>query len=233
MFYEDTNKDIDKEEFSSGEVTDDIFSDTLESTHNTADIVFIEDDANTQREDKNNSEEKELSVVGEIYEWVEAVSYAMVIVIFVLTFLFRMVSVSGHSMNDTLHDEDRIIISHFMYEPKYKDIVVLNVDHPMVMQNPLIKRVIAIEGQKVDINRETGDIIVDGEVLDEPYILEKTAEFGEVEFPVIVGPGQVFVMGDNRNNSLDSRIFGPIDEKNIIGSVVLRIFPFDKIGAVD
>ena len=98
----------------------------------------------------------------------------------------------------------------------------------------LIKRIIAVSGQTIDIDFETGEVTVDGEVLDEPYILERTHLDEGTEFPLTVPEGEVFVMGDNRNASRDSRSLsvGTVKEEYIVGRVLFRFFPFDRFGTV-
>ena len=170
------------------------------------------------------------SFVRETYDWVESAVMAFVAMILVLTFVARMVSVEGASMENTLHENDRLISSNLFYKPKYGDIVVVVfLEHA---ERPLIKRVIATGGQVVDIDFETGVVMVDGEVLDEPYIAEPTNLQYDIIFPVLVPQGHVFVMGDNRNHSWDSRDseIGMVDERNLLGRVVYRVMPFDKMG---
>ncbi|MFV0400628.1 MAG: signal peptidase I [Oscillospiraceae bacterium] len=169
----------------------------------------------------------------ELYDWLESAVFAVVCMIMVFTFIGRMVSVDGDSMLPTLHDEDRLISSRLFYEPQRDDIVVIT--KPNDRSEPLIKRVIATEGETVDIDFELGIITVDGVVLDEPFIMETTHNRFDMEFPQTVPEGHVFVMGDNRNNSWDSRALavGMIDERYILGRVLYRVTPFDKMGSPD
>ncbi len=163
------------------------------------------------------------------YEWVDSVMGAIVLIFLLFTFLFRPVGVDGTSMVPTLHDKDWVAISGFNAAPKRGDIVV--VTQPNDVHEPLIKRVIALGGETVDINFVKHEIRINGKLIDEPYIAEPTTRFFDVSFPVTVPDGFVFVMGDNRNNSLDSRstAVGFIDERYILGKAEFRIYPFKNL----
>lgn len=135
-------------------------------------------------------------------------------------------------MEPTLLGGDRLIVSHLFRQPKRGDIVVIV--QPESETPAIIKRVIAVEGQTVDIRFDTGDVWVDGQLLKEPYINEPTHMKRDVDFPVTVPDGCVFVMGDNRNHSLDSRDsgVGMVDKRYILGRAVFRLFPLKKIGTI-
>lgn len=179
----------------------------------------------------------------EIYEWVETFVTALVAVVLIFTFVMRIVAVSGDSMNQTLQNRDTLVISNIV-PPKSGDIVVFQLLEEKIDENtkmdehindgPLIKRIIATEGQTVDIDFATWTVTVDGVKLDEPYVnYENTVmRSNRVKFPYTVEPGKVFVMGDNRNHSADSRYFGTIDKRHIMGKVLIRLSPLDKIGVV-
>lgn len=160
-----------------------------------------------------------------IYEWVHSLVFAVAIVVIILTFFVRLVDVSGPSMLDTLKGGDKVVITNFLYTPQDGDIVVIS--HGAVYSEPIIKRVIATEGESLDIDFETGEVKVNGEVIDEPYIKSKTLA-GDNEIPSVVPDGKVFVMGDNRGVSMDSRSrkIGLIDKKDIIGKARCVVFPF-------
>ena len=166
-----------------------------------------EKDERTDREDLEEidlEEEESISVTSFIFEWANAFMVALIVVVLLLTFVFRQVTVSGSSMTDTLSDKDRLIISSFMYKPQYGDIVVIS--HGENYSDPIIKRVIATEGQSLSINYETGEVSVDGVILEEKYIKGKTIRLrNSLEIPEKIPEGYVFVMGDNREGSLDSR----------------------------
>ncbi len=182
-------------------------------------------------EDYNKFKEKK-SVGNEILEWLESIAISIFIVILVFTFVFRIVIVDGSSMFPTLEDGQRLVISHLFYTPKQGDIVVVN---SKGLNKTIIKRVIATEGQTVDINFDKHTVTVDGKTLDEPYINEPTIRNdGGNTYPLVVPENTIFVMGDNRNNSTDSRNslvgFIPIDD--VLGKAVFRIYPFDRFGRI-
>jgi len=169
----------------------------------------------------------------EYFEWLESLTAAVVITVLIFTFVGRVATVSGSSMFPTLQDGNMLLLSDLFYQPAYGDIVIITQPHSP--QEPLIKRIIATEGQQVYIDFALGEVYVDGELLDEPYICEPTYQDFDVTFPQVVPAGHVFVMGDNRNNSLDSRVsrIGMIDERNILGKVYCRISPMDEFGRVE
>ncbi len=184
-------------------------------------------------EEEPDEEEEEISIISIIFEWADAIIIGLIFVVFLMTFVFRQVTVDGTSMTDTLQDGDKLIISNFMYKPQYGDIVVIS--HGEVYNEPIIKRVIATEGQSLSINYETGAVSVDGVILDEDYIKGMTVELKRpLEIPEKIPEGYVFVMGDNRQGSLDSRStdIGLIPVENIIGKAEFRYYPFNSIGSV-
>jgi len=179
-----------------------------------------------------------------VFDWLEVLVHAIIAVVICFSFLFRIATIDGPSMKDTLYDGERVIISNLFYEPKVGDIVVIsrNKENSVYTMNdsntPIIKRIIAMEGQTVDIDFEEGVVYVDGIELDEPYARTPTNRKYDVEFPVTVDEGCVFVLGDNRNDSMDSRDsrigeYGMVDTRYILGHAVFRILPFDKIGRLD
>lgn len=171
--------------------------------------------------------------VTNLFDWASAFLFALIIVVMLMTFCFRLVDVDGDSMLQTLQDKNKIIVTGLNYEPQVGDIVVIS--HGASLDKALVKRVIAVGGQTVDINNESGDVTVDGIVINEPYINGKTTTIGDVEFPVEVPEGTVFVLGDNRPISKDSRFtdVGFIENDAIIGKVRFRIYPFDEFGKVE
>ncbi|MEG2597588.1 MAG: signal peptidase I, partial [Oscillospiraceae bacterium] len=160
------------------------------------------------------------------------VSFVVVFVIF--HFVIQMVNVEGVSMQPTLQQNDRLVISKLFYHPASGDIVVLS--DKTGLKKPLIKRIIAVEGQQLDIG-EDGVVSVDGVPLEESYIqetIQKTMR-GDHVYPVTIPQDHVFVMGDNRNNSTDSRFeeLFFVNEKEILGRVLLRIYPLNKFGTIN
>lgn len=180
---------------------------------------------------------KKSNYVTNIYEWTDGVVFAIMILVFVFSTFIRTSIVSGISMYPTLEDGDRLVLQNILYQPTAGDIVVLT--HQTMNDLPIVKRIIATEGQTIDINYETGDVLVDNVALIEPYINEITRVTGVLadgtlptQLPAVVPDGKVFVMGDNRNYSEDSRFaeVGMIDARYILGQAVFRMFPFDKLG---
>lgn len=175
----------------------------------------------------------ETTTRGEIYDWMQSLVFALIICIIVFVFIFRIVDVSGDSMNPTLLNGDKLVVSDVFYKPKQGDIVIFRKDE--YKAEALVKRVIATEGQTIEIDFDRGRVYVDGERLDEPYIAEPTHNQLDFQGPQTVPEGCVFVMGDNRNASSDSRRaqIGMVDERLIVGKVLLRVFPFDSVGVPD
>lgn len=181
----------------------------------------------------------------EIFDWLQIFASVIVVVVLLFTLVFKIASIEGSSMEDTLFENQKVIISKIFYTPKQGDIVVIsrnktnsNSENIGTDALPIIKRVIATEGQTVDIDFEKGIVYVDGKELAEPYIKTPTNTQYEIKFPVTVKKGCVFVMGDNRNRSLDSRSSqigdnGMIDTRYIMGKVLLRVFPFNEFGGVE
>ena len=168
--------------------------------------------------------------VDNLFDFLEIIVMAMFVVVLVFTFVFRTVNVQGQSMQDTLFENDSLVISKLLYTPKQGDIVVVN---SSVLDNRIIKRIIAVEGQKVEIDSKSATVKVNGAVLDESYIkcdgsfddeyfderyYNKESEVYEYYVP----EGCCFVMGDNRNHSTDSRVIGYVPYDEIVGRVLFR-----------
>ena len=180
------------------------------------------------------------SVEASIFEWIEMVVLSACLILLIFTFVVRPARVDGNSMQDTLHNGEMLIISDIAYKPTRGDILVfqkINSTHP----DPIVKRVIATEGETVDIDFDTWTVTVtdaggNAKILEESYrkLATDARVTSNLEYPVKVGEGQLFVMGDNRNHSLDSRssLIGLVDENEVIGKVLFRFFPLNKIGTV-
>ena len=162
---------------------------------------------------------------GETFDWIQSLVVALLLCVLVFTFLSRVVNVSGHSMINTLMDGDRILVSNLFYHPRQGDIVVLRKES--FDSEPIVKRVIALEGQTVSIDFDRGVVSVDGVELEEPYTAEPTLRRLDFGDDIVVPEGCMFVLGDNRNGSTDSRDdrIGCVDERLIIGRAIFLIFP--------
>lgn len=210
---------------------------TVEENNNCDIIDFKEDEIAEEPLEKKQFKK-------DVFDWVEILVHAILAVVLCFSFLFRIATIDGESMTNTLQNGEKVIITNLAYEPKAGDIVVIsrNRENSVYTANvgnkPIIKRIIATEGQTVDIDFEKGVVYVDGVALEEGYTRTPTNLKYDIDFPVRVDEGCVFVLGDNRNNSLDSRSsqigdYGMIDTRYILGHAVCRIFPFDKIGKID
>lgn len=180
---------------------------------------------------KNNNKSVLYNKAAEyIYSVFSTLLLCMLVIFIAFTFFFRLVQVSGDSMNPTLSSGDRLITSNFLYSPDYGDIIVINKQG--AKEESMIKRVIALPGDKVSIDFDTHLIIVNGKVLYEDYeVTEPISEQYDLTYPLTVPDDAVFVLGDNRNNSIDSRSesigFIRLDEIN--GKALIRLFPIGKI----
>ncbi len=223
----------------------------LEEVVGGADDETVSEEELTQAAEEK--EKRHLSVLRSIFDYVEIVCITFCIVMLATMFVFRHAIVDGDSMNNTLADGEHLIISDLFYTPARGDIVIFE-DNLNPGGEPLVKRIIAVEGEVV-VLRESG-IYVNGELLEESYaslapnpnmptiddylsfmsqfgVAKKlTDDTGEVYYQWNVPEGHIFVMGDNRFNSRDSRYFGTVDTDTILGRVLFRLFPLEKAGAV-
>ena len=183
-------------------------------------------------------EQEPVSIFNEILDWVESFVFAMFIIILIFIFILRIVTVEGESMNATLDDKDRVIITHLNYTPKRDDVVVVN---SSVLNKTIIKRVIGIGGDTVKIDYNVNKAFVNGDEISNEHIngtminkgmFDPTYRVSDGVYEYKVPDGKVFVMGDNRNNSTDSRTIGFIDSKDVLGHVIFRLYPFKKLGKV-
>lgn len=184
------------------------------------------------------------SFVDNLFEWLEVIILSVFSVIFVFSFILRVVEVEGNSMMATLFNDDTLLVTHIFYKPENNDIVVLESDY---LNKTVVKRVVAVENQTVTIDYENNTVKVDGNVIDESgYIKEKimsddkgkfsqdffNEETGVYEYKV--PEGCIFVMGDNRNNSTDSRTFGFVSADDVVGKVFFRVSsPYGDLGFID
>lgn len=178
----------------------------------------------------NEKEYSPPSVLSSTFEWISAAIVAIIIVAIIFSVFCRIVNVDGESMTNTLQNGDRLLVSGLFYEPQYGDIVVLRREN----DTPLIKRVIALPGDTIFISDQDGIVYRNGVPLDEPYI-RPASELcptppNRSPAEITVGEGQIYVLGDNRGGSLDSRMLGCQSLDNLVGRVIVRLSPiFGKI----
>jgi len=163
----------------------------------------------------------------ELYDWLQCIVSAIICGIFIFVFIGRTIGVDGRSMLNTLHHKDRVVMSNLFYNPGNGDIVVFHCPAESFGGTPLVKRVIAVAGQTIDIDFSTGDVFIDGVAIYEPYIAELTANRHSFEGPITIPDGFLFVMGDNRNSSSDSRDtrVGLVDTRFVLGKVYFVLIP--------
>lgn len=179
---------------------------------------------------------KKIRLTASIFlDWVEELVIALTLIAVVFTFCFRVITVSGTSMVPNFQDGDRILVANTHSAPKTGEVVVI----VNVLEEPIIKRVIATEGQTVDFDYEAGVVLVDGKPLDETAFGLKNGvteypytSFELLDFPQTVPKGCLFVLGDNRAVSEDSRyqIIGMVDQRNVLGRAVFHVFPPGRLG---
>ena len=172
----------------------------------------------------------------DLFAWLQALTIALLVLIVVFTFFGRIIGVDGFSMESTLDDNDMLLLQCIAYEPKQGDIVVLHKNFGEVT-SPIVKRVIAVGGQTVEIDYPTSTVYVDGQPVDEPYINEAMLPPGSPYMQRTyweVPEGSVFVMGDNRNASSDSRDdrLGCVDTRYVLGRALYVILPFQHFGSI-
>lgn len=170
----------------------------------------------------------------DLYFWLQALVMALVSLILIFTFVGRIIRVDGPSMMPTLHNNDLLLLQSIGYTPAQGDVVVLTKES--FMSQPIVKRVIAVGGQTVDIDYETNTVSVDGVPLNEPYILDVMMELpADYLSHITVPQGSIFVMGDNRNDSSDSRkpSIGTVDVRCVLGKARFILLPLGDIGAVE
>lgn len=181
--------------------------------------------------DNDNNDENEGGVAS-AFEWLDSIVIALVAVIFIFTMVLGKVEVSGESMLDTLRNGDQLIITGYNYTPKCGDIVIIAKNASktelgkIYTDNPLVKRIVATEGQTVEI--KDGCLYVDDIRQQEDYARTLTADNG-FKGKQTVPKDCIFVLGDNRGDSADSRLIGFIPKQYVMGKVLCRIFPFDSI----
>ena len=187
-----------------------------------------------KEKDVQNPEEKipqDQQLRLDIYDWIQSLMVALVICIALFIFVVRVIDVSGSSMWPTLKNGDKMIVSDLFYKPKYGDVIVFKTDR-YDPNKALVKRVIATEGQEISIDFDRGVVYIDGSPIEEDYIAELTMTKLDFIGPQTVPDGCIFVMGDNRNASTDSRKkeIGMVDEQMILGRAYYVAFPTGDMG---
>ena len=192
-------------------------------------------------EKKNRKKKKEKEKVPpdvqarrEAYDWIQSLISALLICVLVFVFVLRIMDVHGTSMFPTLNNGDKVLVSDLFYEPSRGDIVVFKKDS-YDDNKALVKRVVAVAGDVVNIDFEKGVVYVNGEALEEDYIDVLTTTKIDFIGPQTVPDNCLFVMGDNRNASTDSRDkrIGMVDKRLVIGKVLLVVYPFNSFGSVE
>ena len=169
----------------------------------------------------------------DLYDWVQCLIVALIICVVFFAFFVRIIDVVGTSMNPTLNNSDKMLVSGLFYKPQVGDVVVFKKDE----YNPnkaLVKRVIAVEGQEINIDFDRGIVYIDGQPIQEDYIAELTKTKEDFIGPKTVPEGCVFVMGDNRNMSTDSRKteIGMVDTRLILGKAYMVIYPLSEVRVI-
>jgi len=209
------------EELKDGNVSDDFFENETE---------IPEEELNS---DEISDDKKKISkgFLRELYEWTQAIAIAVVLALLINQFVFSIVEVQGASMEPTLNQSERLFVFKSFYKPKNKDIIIIKSEQ---LGKYIVKRVIAVGGQTIDINKETGEVYVDDKLQNEPYINEGANYFvgNADEYPLTVPQNHVFVMGDNRGNSMDSRALGVFNYDDVMGKALFRVWPFNNFGGL-
>ena len=170
----------------------------------------------------------------ELYDWIQSLMAALIFCVLLFSLILRLIDVSGPSMLPNLREGNKMLVSDLFYKPKAGDVVVFRNVNDNNEEKALVKRVVATEGQEINIDFEKGIVYVDGEPLDEPYVAEPIHSKLDFIGPKTVPDGCVFVLGDNRNSSRDSRAksIGMVDERLIVGRVYAVVYPIGEIRVV-
>jgi len=214
----------------------------IEETEAEVEGTEAEVEGDEEKSDDKNCPCRKRAILSSVYDIIEIFALSIIAVIIIFSFCIRLCRVDGHSMQTTLDDGERIIAHDLFYTPKQGDIVVFHLVND-TFKRPLIKRVIATEGQEVEINFTDMTIYVDGVLYDDEYAYYDggcyiikidfdtrymSNEDGDTVYRAVVPEGKIFVLGDNRNNSTDSRsvTVGFVDEDCVLGKAILRLKPF-------
>ena len=196
------------------------------------------DEKKTAKKNKKNKAKEQVSpevqARREAYDWIQSLISALLICVLVFVFVIRIMDVNGSSMVPTLKNGDKVLVSGLLYEPDRGDIVVFKKDS-YNDNKALVKRVIAVAGDTVNIDFDNGIVYVNGEAIEEAYLDGSTNYKLDFIGPQTVPENCLFVMGDNRNASTDSRDkrIGMVDKRLVIGKVLLVVYPFSDFGGVE
>ena len=208
----------------------------------TEEVAEATEEESQVQADEAKPASKKTNWVKELRDWVVSILIAVIVAFVVREYVFTLVKVQGQSMEPSLHNNDRLYVNRFFYTPDKGDVVIFTpATDP---KRPYVKRVIATEGDTVYIDFRTGKVYVNDQLLEEEYIYEETREIGTYiadlmkkgqyskTDPIIIQPGYIFVLGDNRNNSKDSRHLGPVPIDEVMGGAVFRFWPVNNMGTV-
>lgn len=209
---------------------------TKKAEEEAKEIVSYDEDGNPilkkKRKKKKDKKPEEVNIVKELLSLIIYIGIVVLICYFILNFVGCRSKVDGSSMNPTLEDKDNLWVDKLSYtfgDPKRFDIIIFNYDE----NTTYVKRVIGLPGETVRID-QNGNIYINGKLLKENYGKETILNNGRAGSEVYLGSDEYFVLGDNRNNSIDSRWsdVGNVSREDIVGKVVLRIYPFKKFGLI-
>ena len=196
----------------------------------------MDEQKKTVKKSKKTKEKPSPELVArrEAYDWIQSLISALLICVLVFVFVIRIMVVHGSSMVPTLHNGERLLVSSLFYEPERGDVVVFKKDS-YDDNKALVKRVIAVAGDVVNIDFDNGIVYVNGSAVEEEYLTVSTNTKLDFIGPQTVPENCLFVLGDNRNASTDSRDkrIGMVDKRLVIGKVLLVVYPFDSFGSVE